>query len=194
MIRLSICAVLLVALTGHARADVRATRFSENPLITLAMSRTIGDNANGPAAAHHSVDAWHVDRGLTLAGATIRSDGLAQAAWIRTVHAGGRVQGWTHVHQSPGNHAPELSACLPPPATVLRDGRLGQLLRATDPLAAFELGDSPFRDTPYHGRVRHVSAAPASTSSSLQSETRPSASVTRRWTSAETGAGGRSAT
>ena len=56
MIRLSICAVLLVALTGHARADVRATRFSENPLITLAMSRTIGDNANGPTVIR--VPSW----------------------------------------------------------------------------------------------------------------------------------------
>jgi hypothetical protein len=34
--------------------------------------------------------------------------------------------------------------------------RLGQLLRADDPLESFELGDSPFRDSPYAGRVRHV--------------------------------------
>jgi hypothetical protein len=35
--------------------------------------------------------------------------------------------------------------------------RLGQLLRAANPLDQFELGGSPFRDSPYAGRVRHVS-------------------------------------
>ena len=34
--------------------------------------------------------------------------------------------------------------------------RLGQLLRASAPLDVFELGGSPFRDSPYAGRVRHV--------------------------------------
>jgi hypothetical protein len=34
--------------------------------------------------------------------------------------------------------------------------RLGQLLRAKNPLDSFELGESPFRDSPYAGRVRHV--------------------------------------
>jgi hypothetical protein len=34
--------------------------------------------------------------------------------------------------------------------------RLGQLLRASSPLDVFELGGSPFRDSPYAGRVRHV--------------------------------------
>jgi hypothetical protein len=34
--------------------------------------------------------------------------------------------------------------------------RLGLLLRASNPLDAFELGGSPFRDSPYAGRVRHV--------------------------------------
>jgi hypothetical protein len=38
--------------------------------------------------------------------------------------------------------------------------RLGQLLRAPDPLAAFEPGDSPFAGTPYAGRVRHVALLP----------------------------------
>jgi hypothetical protein len=39
--------------------------------------------------------------------------------------------------------------------------RLGRLLRATDPLASFELGPSPFRDGPYAGRVRHVALLPS---------------------------------
>jgi hypothetical protein len=34
--------------------------------------------------------------------------------------------------------------------------RLGVFLRATDPLAAFEVGPNPFRDSPYANRVRHV--------------------------------------
>ena len=34
--------------------------------------------------------------------------------------------------------------------------RLGQLLRAGDPLHEFELGPDPFRDTPFANRVRHV--------------------------------------
>ena len=38
--------------------------------------------------------------------------------------------------------------------------RLGQLLRAKDPLETFELGADPFRDTPVAGRVRHVALLP----------------------------------
>jgi hypothetical protein len=34
--------------------------------------------------------------------------------------------------------------------------RLGLLLRSRDPLAAFEAGANPFRDSPYANRVRHV--------------------------------------
>jgi hypothetical protein len=34
--------------------------------------------------------------------------------------------------------------------------RLGQLSRSRDPLAMFELGPNPFRDSPYANRVRHV--------------------------------------
>jgi len=46
------CLVLLAALAATAPAgaqSVRATRFPENPLITLSTSPSIGDNANGPA-------------------------------------------------------------------------------------------------------------------------------------------------
>ena len=53
-------AVLLASLAGGVAlirgAEVRATRFKENPLITLAMSRSIGDNANGPTVIR--VPAW----------------------------------------------------------------------------------------------------------------------------------------
>ena len=38
--------------------------------------------------------------------------------------------------------------------------RLGQLLRAKDPLETFELGADPFRDTSFAGRVRHVALLP----------------------------------
>ena len=34
--------------------------------------------------------------------------------------------------------------------------RLGQLARSKDPLASFEIGTNPFRDTSYANRVRHV--------------------------------------
>ncbi len=37
--------------------------------------------------------------------------------------------------------------------------RLGQLARSKNPLAAFEVGPNPFRDTPYANRVRHVALA-----------------------------------
>jgi len=36
-------------------------------------------------------------------------------------------------------------------------GRLGRLLRSTDPLSAFETGPNPFRAGSYANRVRHVS-------------------------------------
>jgi hypothetical protein len=45
------CAVLAAALVGGAamtRAEVRATRFLENPLIRQSLPSSIGDNVNGP--------------------------------------------------------------------------------------------------------------------------------------------------
>jgi hypothetical protein len=52
VMRRSIAAVLVVLAaagsSGHA-AGVTAARFRENPLVTLASSPSIGDNANGPA-------------------------------------------------------------------------------------------------------------------------------------------------
>ena len=38
--------------------------------------------------------------------------------------------------------------------------RLGRLSRATDPLATFELGPNPFRDSLYAARIRHVALVP----------------------------------
>ena len=49
---------VLVLLVGTVLAgivpgtNVTVTRFPENPLITLDMSSTIGDNANGPSVIH----------------------------------------------------------------------------------------------------------------------------------------------
>src|SRR5438132_8160268 len=39
-----------------AAAQVRATRFAQNPLITVDSSPSIGDNVNGPAIIH--VPSW----------------------------------------------------------------------------------------------------------------------------------------
>src|SRR5215831_8994742 len=51
-------AALLACATavGVRGAEVRATRFRENPLITLATSPSIGDNANGPTVIR--VPSW----------------------------------------------------------------------------------------------------------------------------------------
>jgi len=38
--------------------------------------------------------------------------------------------------------------------------RLGLLLRSKDPLASFEIGPNPFRDSAYANRVRHVAVLP----------------------------------
>ena len=70
-------AVLLASLAGGVAlirgAEVRATRFKENPLITLAMSRSIGDNANGPTVIR--VPAWvHVLSGVTTCTSRTTAD------------------------------------------------------------------------------------------------------------------------
>lgn len=54
-----LCVLLLcaIALSGILLgADVKATRFPENPLLTLKSSPTIGDNANGPSVIR--VPSW----------------------------------------------------------------------------------------------------------------------------------------
>ena len=220
-------------------ADVRATRFQENPLITLNMSPSLGDNANGPTVIR--VPAW-VDRPLGRyymyfahhAGTFIR---LAYADSLRgpwKIHQPGvmnvedtafhrpqpdpvdsppgaythvaspevyidesrrRIILWVHGMWTEGQRWPErradaaawlrqrgyaqftqvaesqdgLSFRALPAITrqsylrVFRHqgafyaiARLGQLLRASDPLESFELGGDPFRESLYAGRVRHV--------------------------------------
>jgi len=220
-------------------ADVRAVRFQQNPLITLAMSPSLGDNANGPTVIR--VPSW-VNRPLGRyymyfahhKGLFIR---LAYADSLRgpwKIHEPGvmrvedtafhrpqpdpvdgppgaythvaspevyvddrrqRIVLWVHGMWTEGQRWPErradaaawlrqrgyaqytqvadsadgLAFRLHPAITrqtylrVFRHrdefygmARLGQLLRAKDPLESFELGDSPFRDSPYAGRVRHV--------------------------------------
>ena len=220
-------------------ADVRAVRFQQNPLITLAMSPSLGDNANGPTVIR--VPSW-VNRPLGRyymyfahhTGLFIR---LAYADSLRgpwKIHEPGvmrvedtafhrpqpdpvdgppgaythvaspevyvddrrqRIVLWVHGMWTEGQRWPErradaaawlrqrgyaqytqvadsadgLAFRLHPAITrqtylrVFRHrdefygmARLGQLLRAKDPLESFELGDSPFRDSPYAGRVRHV--------------------------------------
>lgn len=231
----AVCAAAVV----HA-ADLRATRFAENPLITLKTSPSIGDNANGPTVIR--VPAW-VQRPLGRyymyfahhSGQFIR---LAYADSIRgpwKIHEPGvlkventafyrpqpdppdspsgvythlaspeifideqqkRIVLWVHGMWTEGQRWPDrrqdAAAWVKQhgyaqftQAAESRDGlaftthpaitkqsylrvfpyqgqfygmaRLGQLLRAPDALSAFELGDSPFRETPYAGRVRHVS-------------------------------------
>jgi hypothetical protein len=221
-------------------AQIRATRFTENPLITLSTSPSIGDNANGPTVIR--VPGW-VERPLGRyymyfahhSGMFIR---LAYADSLRgpwTIHEAGvlkventafyrpqpdpvdsppgaythiaspevyidesrrRIVLWTHGMWTNGERWPEqraeaaawlrqrgyaqftqaaessdgLSFAARPSITrqsylrVFRHqgvfygmARLGQLLKAgADPLESFELGESPFRDTPYAGRIRHV--------------------------------------
>ena len=236
-------AALLACATavGAHGSEVRATRFRENPLITLATSPSIGDNANGPTVIrvpswiehplgrYYMYFAHHSGRFIRLAYADslrgpwkIYEPGVLKVedtalyrpqpdpidsplgaythiaspdVYIDDAHK--RIVLWVHGMWTDGQRWPERRA----EATAwLRqhgyaqftqvahssDGlqfhvqpaiskqsylrvfhyqdefyaiaRLGQLLRAKDkdPLSRFELGDSPFRDTPYAGRVRHV--------------------------------------
>jgi len=237
-----IAAGMLVALSAVVMvrgADVRAARFQENPLITLTMSPSLGDNANGPTVIR--VPAW-VERPLGRyymyfahhTGSFIR---LAYADSIRgpwKIHQPGvmnvkdtafyrpqpdpvdspsgaythvaspevyidesrrRIILWIHGMWTEGQRWPERRADATAwlrqrgyaqftQAADSQDGvsfrahpaitrqsylrvfrhqgafygmaRLGQLLRATDPLEPFELGDDPFRDSAYASRVRHV--------------------------------------
>ena len=235
-------AVLLVtvcvAAVAHA-ADVRATRFAENPLITLKTSPSIGDNANGPTVirvpgwvqrplgryymyfAHHSGQfirlaysdsvrgPWKVHEPGVLhiqntafhrpqpdpvdsppgvythmASPEIYIDNAQQrivlwvhgmwtegqrwpeqraeaAAWVRQRQYGQYTQaaesrdGLTF-HARPAITRQSYLRVFPYQGRFYGMARLGQLLRAPGPLDTFELGGSPFRDSPYAGRVRHV--------------------------------------
>jgi hypothetical protein len=235
---------LLLACVGVSivhGADVRATRFRENPLITLATSPSIGDNANGPTVIrvpswverplgrYYMYFAHHSGRFIRLAYAdSLRGPWKIYEPGVLKVentalyrpqpdpvdsppgaytHVASpevyidegrkRIVLWFHGMWTDGQRWPESRADA---AAWLRqhgyaqytqvadsnDGlhfdvhpaiskqsylrvfrhrgefyaiaRLGQLLRAkeTDPLSEFELGSSPFRETPYNGRVRHV--------------------------------------
>jgi hypothetical protein len=234
-----VVSVFCGAVALHA-GDLRATRFVENPLITLTMSPSIGDNANGPTVIR--VPSW-VERPLGRyymyfahhSGQFIR---LAYADSVRgpwKIHEPGvlkvedtaffrpqpdppdspsgvythlaspeifiderqqRIVIWVHGMWTEGQRWPDrrqdAAAWVKArgyaqytQAAESRDGltfrthpaitrqsylrvfayqggfygmaRLGQLLRAANPLDQFELGGSPFRDSPYAGRVRHVS-------------------------------------
>jgi hypothetical protein len=234
--------LLLAVLVAAAPADaqgVRATRFAENPLITLSTSTSIGDNANGPTVirvprwvqrplgryymyfAHHSgqfirlayADSvrgpWKIyEPGVLKVENTAfyrpQPDPADSPSGVYTHiaspeiyidEARQRLILWTHGMWTEGQRWPDrrqdaaawvkqrgyaqftqaaessdgLNFTVRPAITkhsYLRvipfDGqfygmaRLGQLLRASNPLDAFELGGSPFRDSPYVGRVRHV--------------------------------------
>jgi hypothetical protein len=240
MTKTLLAATLLVACSIAAPgAQFRATRFAENPLITLSTSPSIGDNANGPTVirvpdwvprplgryymyfAHHSGQFIRLAYADSLRGPwRIHEPGVMRVedtAFYRPqpdppdsppgaythlaspeIHiddARRRIVLWVHGMWTEGQRWPErrvdANAWLKQrgyaqytQAAESSDGlrfdarpaitrqsylrvfqhqgmfygmaRLGQMLRAEDPLASFELGESPFRGTPYNGRVRHV--------------------------------------
>ena len=235
--------IALTALCGAAAvhaADMRATRFAENPLIALTMSPSIGDNANGPTVirvpswvqrplgryymyfAHHSGQFIRLAYADSVRGPwKIHEPGVlkvADTAFFRPqpdppdspsgvyTHLASpeifideqqqRILLWVHGMWTEGQRWPErrqdAAAWVKErgyaqftQAAESRDGltfrthpaitrqsylrvfpyqgrfygmaRLGQLLRASNPLDQFELGGSPFLDSPFAGRVRHVS-------------------------------------
>jgi hypothetical protein len=237
-----LCVVMLVGLAtpaSLAAQEVRATRFTENPLITLSSSPTIGDNANGPTIirvprwvqrplgryymyfAHHSGQFIRLAYADSVRGPwKIHEPGvlnIQDSAFFRPQpdpaespagvythiaspevyidEARQRVILWTHGMWTEGQRWPERRAdalawvkqhgygqftqaaessdgltfqgrpaitrqsylrVFPFQGRFYGMARLGQLLRASNPLEAFELGGSPFRDSPYAGRVRHV--------------------------------------
>lgn len=231
-------AAAVAAAPGHA-AGVTATRFRENPLITLSTSQSIGDNANGPTVirvpgwvqkplgryymyfAHHSGMHIRLAYANSIRGPwKVHEPGVLkveQTAFYRPqpdpvdsppgayTHVASpevyiddarrRIVLWSHGVWTEGQRWPEkrqdaaawmrekgyaqytqaaespdgLNFEATPAITkqsylrVFQHGgwfygmaRLGQLLRARNPLDAFELGGDPWRDTPYRGRVRHV--------------------------------------
>jgi len=224
-------------------ADIVATRFRENPLITLRSSPIIGDNANGPTVirvpswvarplgryymyfAHHSGSFIRLAYADSLRGPWTVHDGAVlpvdRTAFFRPQpdpvnsppgvythlaspeiyidEARQRLILWVHGMWTEGQRWPEdradaarwvqargyaqftqaaestdgLSFRTHPAITkqsylrVFRHqgtlygmARLGQMLRASDPLEVFEPGASPFAGSPYAGRVRHVALLP----------------------------------
>jgi hypothetical protein len=238
--RIGIASLLALGLAALAQADdVTVTRFVENPLVTLSMSSTLGDNANGPTVIrvpswvehplgrYYMYFAHHKGRFIRLAYAdSVRGPWKLYEPGVMKVQdtalyrpqpdpadsppgaythvaspeiyvddAHRRIVLWAHGMWTNGERWPQDKAeagawlrqhgyaqftqtaessdglsfhALPAISkqSYLRvfehDGqlyamaRLGQLLRADDPLAPFELGPNPFRDSPYKDRVRHV--------------------------------------
>ena len=233
-----VVAVVCGAVAIHG--DLRATRFVENPLITLTTSPSIGDNANGPTVirvpgwvqrplgryymyfAHHSGQFIRLAYADSVRGPwKIHEPGVlkvADTAFYRPqpdpsdspsgvyTHLASpeifiderqqRILLWVHGMWTEGQRWPERRqdaaawvkqrgyaqftqvaesrdglAFRTHPAITRQSylrvfpfqgrfygmARLGQLLRASNPLDAFEPGGSPFRDSPFAGRVRHVS-------------------------------------
>jgi hypothetical protein len=234
---------LVAAAASISRAHVSAqsvtvTRFTQNPLITVDSSQTLGGNVNGPSVirvpdwverplgkyymyfANHRGDYIRLAYADAVTGPwkiyepgvlhvrdtalyrpqpdSVRFGGMnthlaSPEAFIDTAHR--RIVVWAHGWFTNGERWPAepraaqqwanehgygqftqaatssdgLHFSAQPAITkesYLRvfeyDGkffgmaRLGKLLRATDPLAQFENGPDPFRDTPYANRVRHV--------------------------------------
>jgi len=236
---------ILVLLVGTVLAgiapetNVTVTRFPENPLITLDMSSTIGDNANGPSVirvpswvehslgryymyfAHHKglfirlayADSLHGPWKIYEPGVLKVEDSAFHrpqpdpvdsppgfythiaSPEIYLDEANKRIIMWTHGVWTEGRRWPEDRAEAQQwarqngyyqysQASVSQDGlhfeaqptisretylrvfqhdgmfyaisRLGQLLRASDPLQEFSVGGNPFGGTRFSDRVRHT--------------------------------------
>ena len=242
--RLYAAFLLAIALQG---AEVSATRFPENPLITVLSSPSVGDNLNGPSIirvppwikkplgryymyfAHHKgqhirlayADSlrgpWKVyEPGVLNVSATaffrpqpdpanspefVYTHVASPEIYVDNPHK--KILMWVHGMWTEGQRWPEkpveaqqwlqshgyaqytqsaesvdgLNFEMRPAITrqnylrVFQHGgqfygmaRLGQMLRAKDPMSVFELGPNPFRDGPYANRVRHVTLLPRESS------------------------------
>jgi hypothetical protein len=217
-----------------------APRFPENPLITVATSKSLGDNVNGPSVirvpawiehplgryymyfAHHKgghirlayanslTGPWRIcepgvlevrdtifyrpqpdppespaslythvaspevyidelNKRLVMYAHGMWTDGKqwpaeprAAVQWIRDNHYAQFTQTFVsndglHFEPRPGVTATtSYLRVFQWKGTFYAMGRLGVLLRAKDPLAAYESGPNPFDPGPYAGRVRHV--------------------------------------
>ena len=228
-----------LAAASTSAAEVAATRFVENPLVSVRSDPSVGDNVNGPSVikvpawvkkplgkyymyfAHHRgafirlayADSLHgpwkvyVPGVLNVSATALyrpQPDPPYEIYGVYTHVASPevlvddtnkRIIMWVHGQFSDGQRWPEdpteAHAWLREhnynqvtQVTVSRDGlqftaqpaispepylrvfqhggeyfglvRLGRLVHSSDPLKPFENGPSPFRDTPYNNKVRHV--------------------------------------
>ena len=249
-LRAAFLSVAVLALTGPSTWAAQAStptpridRFSENPLITVDSSPTLGGNVNGPTVIrvpdwvenplgrYYMYFANHMGEFVRLAYADgpagpwrIHEPGVLhvrETAFYRPQpdppgpradfythvaspevfvdHEHQRLVMWAHGWWTNGERWPDtapaarawasergygqftqvaeshdgLQFTTRPAITrtsylrVFRQGnewygvsRLGVVSRSADPLAAFELGPSLFRDGPYERRVRHVALVP----------------------------------